>query len=59
MLNLNLQLHEANLDQDYQLILNMATQQKKLIQVEEWFQNTKDQVYISVVEDYKTCEILK
>ncbi len=50
--------HEANLKDDYQKIQNAALEEKKNKALNKWFEQTKGQVYIDVVDEYKNCEIL-
>ncbi|MCP4520259.1 MAG: peptidylprolyl isomerase [Cytophagales bacterium] len=50
--------HEANLRDDYQKIYNAALEEKKNKALNEWFTNTKKEVFIEVIDDYKNCEIL-
>lgn len=51
--------HVANLTDDYQQLREATLEEKKNLTVEEWFQETKDQVYVRVDDDHKTCKILE
>ena len=50
--------HEANLKDDYQKIYNAALEEKQNEALNKWFEQTKGQVFIDVIEDYQDCEIL-
>lgn len=50
--------HEANLKDDYQKIYNAALQEKQNDALNDWFQTTKGQVFIDVIEEYQECDIL-
>ncbi|GAB4396086.1 MAG: peptidylprolyl isomerase [Microscillaceae bacterium] len=51
--------HEASLETDYQRISNFTYNQKRNQAINEWFVRTKDEVYISIDEEYDLCNILK
>lgn len=51
--------HEANLKDDYQKVQAAALQEKKGKAVDEWFKNTKEQIFVDINEEYSSCEILK
>jgi peptidyl-prolyl cis-trans isomerase SurA len=51
--------HVANLTDDYQQLREATLEEKKNLAVEEWFQETKDQIYVRVDSDHKTCKILE
>lgn len=50
--------HEANLYDDWQKIQNAALEEKKNSKVNEWFGQTKSEIFIDVDEEYSSCEIL-
>ena len=50
--------HKANLKDDYQKIYNAALQEKQNEALNNWFEKTKGQVFIDVVEEYQECDIL-
>jgi len=50
--------HVANLKDDYQEIYSAALDHKKNKALNEWFDKTKDQVYIHIDEEYNECNIL-
>lgn len=50
--------HVANLKDDYQEIYNAALEHKKNKALNEWFDKTKDEVYIHIDEDYTDCNVL-
>lgn len=50
--------HEANLRDDYQKIYNAALQEKQNEVLNDWFETTKGQVFIDVIEEYQQCDIL-
>lgn len=51
--------HVANLSDDYQKLKEAALAEKKNIAVENWFKETKKQIYIRVDDNFNTCEILE
>lgn len=50
--------HEANLVDDYQKIYTATLAEKKNKKVTEWFNNTKNEVFIYIDDEFSTCEIL-
>ncbi len=50
--------HEANLYDDWQKIQSAALEEKKNSKVNEWFGQTKSEIFIDVDEEYSSCEIL-
>lgn len=50
--------HEANLKDDYQKIYNAALEEKKNKALNKWFEQTKGQVYIDLIDEYRNCDIL-
>lgn len=50
--------HVANLKDDYQKIYNACLQQKKAKAIDDWFDKTKNEVYISIDPEYARCKIL-
>ena len=50
--------HQANLEDDYQKLYNVTYSQKKNKAINEWFLKTKDEVFISIDEEFKDCNIL-
>lgn len=51
--------HEANLKDDYQRIYKAALAKKKNEAVDEWFEKTQSEVYLSIDDKYKSCQILE
>lgn len=51
--------HVANLSDDYQKLKEAALSEKKNLTVEDWFVETKKQVYIRVDDRFSTCKILE
>lgn len=51
--------HEANLRDDYQKLKEASLSEKKNLEVENWFRETKKQVFIKVDDKYNTCKILE
>ena len=51
--------HQANLTDDYQKILTAAQEEKKNNAINQWFDKTKNEVYIDIHKDYKNCQILQ
>lgn len=47
--------HYANLNEDWQKIYNAALGEKKNKILNEWFEKSKGEVYISIDEEYKNC----
>lgn len=51
--------HYANLKDDYQKIAAIALSRKRNNAIDEWFIKAKDDVFISIDEEYKDCDVLK
>ncbi|MGB3617793.1 MAG: peptidylprolyl isomerase [Catalinimonas sp.] len=51
--------HQANLREDYQKIYQAALNEKKQRVLGDWFENTRDEVYISIDPMYDECGIHK
>jgi len=51
--------HFANLKDDYQKIAAIALSRKRNTAIDEWFLKAKEDVFISIDEEYKDCDILK
>jgi peptidyl-prolyl cis-trans isomerase SurA len=49
--------HEANFEEDYQKLYNAAVAEKKNKVLLEWFKKSKNEVYIQIDEEYKSCTI--
>lgn len=50
--------HKATLEQDYDYIQNLALNNKINQAVQDWFLQSKSDVYISLVDEYQSCSIL-
>jgi peptidyl-prolyl cis-trans isomerase SurA len=50
--------HQASLDTDYARIQNAALSMKRLETVQNWFTKTKVKTYITIDEEYQSCENL-
>lgn len=50
--------HEASLKQDYQRIYKAALSKKKNEAIDDWFAKTKSEVFLSIDEEYRSCQIL-
>ncbi len=51
--------HQANLDQDYQKIYMAAMNAKKTKQMNDWFEDSRDEVFIEIDPEYENCHILQ
>lgn len=51
--------HKANLEDDFQKIHGAAISAKKNKVLSEWFHKTKNEVFVDIAPEYKTCDILK
>jgi peptidyl-prolyl cis-trans isomerase SurA len=51
--------HYANLSDDWQKIYNAALGEKKNKVLNEWFDKSKGEVYISIDDDYKDCKLMQ
>lgn len=51
--------HEANLKDDYQRIYKAALTQKKTEAIDEWFAKTQSEVFLTIDDEYKSCQILE
>lgn len=51
--------HFANLKDDYQRLSNYALNKKKNKAIEQWFEKAKKDVFISIDDEYKDCNVLK
>lgn len=49
--------HRANLQDDYQKIYNAALQEKKQKALNEWYINTRKQVYMEIDPQYAHCNV--
>ena len=47
--------HVANLNDDYQRIMDAALNLKKEVEYEKWLMSYKDKTYIHITDDYKSC----
>ena len=50
--------HFANLKDDYQKIANIAISRKKNDAIEKWFLKAKEDVFIYIDDEYKSCNTL-
>ncbi|MEM7107456.1 MAG: peptidylprolyl isomerase [Bacteroidota bacterium] len=51
--------HEANLTQDWQKIQTAALNEKKSKVLNDWFNKAREDVFISIGQDYEYCNILQ
>jgi len=51
--------HQANLKDDYPKIYQATLDEEKNKAINKWFDKTKGEVYISIDEEYRNCDILK
>lgn len=51
--------HRANLKDDYQKLFIATEQKKKEKAIREWFEKTKEEVYINISDRFQNCDILK
>lgn len=51
--------HQANLKDDYQKIYQATLEEKRFEKKKEWFEKTKNQVFISIDDEYNQCKILQ
>jgi peptidyl-prolyl cis-trans isomerase SurA len=51
--------HQADLDLDYQKIYIAALNAKKSKQMNDWFEEAKDEVFIEIDPEYNDCKILQ
>ncbi|MEQ8517799.1 MAG: peptidylprolyl isomerase [Cytophagales bacterium] len=51
--------HQANLQDDYQKIYQATLDEKRFEKKKEWFEKTKNQVFISIDDEYNQCKILQ
>ena len=50
--------HKANLKDDYQLIQQMATVERKTKAVEDWIKEKAASTYIDINDNYRDCEFV-
>lgn len=50
--------HNASLQGDYQLIKELATNEKKNDVLNEWLEEKQSEIYIKLDDSYKTCEYI-
>lgn len=50
--------HQANLRDDYQKIYNAALSEKKNKAMNDWFEKNKKDLFLSVDEEYSSCNVL-
>jgi peptidyl-prolyl cis-trans isomerase SurA len=51
--------HQANLKDDYQKIYQATVEEKRFQKKKEWFENTKNEVFIDIDDDFQNCKILQ
>ena len=51
--------HQANLEQDYPKIKEVAFQDKTNRTISEWFEKRRKTTYIKIDEEFQTCSLLK
>ncbi len=51
--------HQANLRDDYQKIYMATIEEKRFEIKKEWFEKTRNEVFISIDDDYNQCKILQ
>ncbi len=51
--------HTANLKDDYELIQQYALAEKRNRQIEKWFKEAMEEVYVKIDPEYETCKILQ
>lgn len=51
--------HKANLEDDFQKIHSAAVAAKKNKVLSEWFHKTKNEVFVEIAPEFKSCDILK
>ena len=50
--------HLGNLEEDYQRFRNYALNRKQNIELNEWFQDAKEEVFINIDPEYNSCNII-
>ncbi|MGK7389368.1 MAG: peptidylprolyl isomerase [Candidatus Cyclobacteriaceae bacterium M2_1C_046] len=50
--------HQANLKDDWQKIKTAALEQKKMMVLNKWFEDAREEVFIKIDEDYEYCNII-
>jgi peptidyl-prolyl cis-trans isomerase SurA len=51
--------HTANLKDDYELIQQYAIAEKRNRQIEKWFKEAMEEVFVKIDPEYKECKILQ
>jgi len=51
--------HDADFNEDYARISELALRQKEIFEVQKWQKNKIKDTYIKISKDYKTCEFSK
>lgn len=51
--------HTADLNSDYELIQQYALAEKKNRQIEKWFKEAMEEVFVKIDPEYQSCDILK
>ncbi|MFT6205490.1 MAG: peptidyl-prolyl cis-trans isomerase SurA, partial [Spirosomataceae bacterium] len=51
--------HTANLSTDYELIQQYAMAEKKNRQIEKWFKEAMEEVFVKIDPEYESCNILR
>lgn len=51
--------HRANLKDDYQKIKDAALDERRNKEIDKWFQEAKQEIYLKVDSDYNKCKILQ
>ena len=50
--------HLGNLEEDYQRFRNYALNRKQNVELNEWFQDAKEEVFINIDPEYNSCNII-
>ena len=50
--------HLGNLEEDYQRFRNYALNRKQNVELNEWFQDAKEEVFINIDLEYNSCNII-
>ncbi len=50
--------HLGNLEEDYQRFRNYALNRKQNVELNEWFQDAKEEVFINIDPEYNSCNIV-
>ena len=50
--------HIGNLEEDYQRFRNFTLNRKQVVELDEWFEKARKEVFINIDPEYNSCNIV-